>query len=287
MTFEEFNKLSKTDAEKLLLSCCGSQRWVSNMIDKMPFKDEHAVIKQAGDVWYNACNEADWMEAFTHHPKIGDVKSLATKFADTKHLAENEQSAVNEADEETLSGLVSANREYEAKFGFIFIVFATGKSAREMLQLIRSRMKNGLKGELKVAMGEQHKITVLRLQKIISKAKWNTMQSQITTHVLDTSAGHPGRNMNVKLMQYSDDTWEAIAQGITDKDGRVSNLLPSERTLKSGKYKMVFDTGSYFGAQKVTGFYPEVEIQFLVTDDKHYHVPLLINPFGYSTYRGS
>jgi hydroxyisourate hydrolase len=81
--------------------------------------------------------------------------------------------------------------------------------------------------------------------------------------------------------------WQTIAQGVTNIDGRIADLLPSQTLLASGNYKLVFDTGSYFASQKIKGFYPEVEIQFIVFDDTHYHVPLLINPFGYSTYRGS
>ena len=81
--------------------------------------------------------------------------------------------------------------------------------------------------------------------------------------------------------------WQTIAQGVTNKDGRIPDLLPPNRNLAIGNYKMVFETVNYFESIAVKGFYPEVEIQFTVFDDSHYHVPLLINPFGYSTYRGS
>ena len=81
--------------------------------------------------------------------------------------------------------------------------------------------------------------------------------------------------------------WESFAQGVTNSDGRVGDLLPAGKDLAPGNYMVVFETGHYFESQKIKGFYPEVEIQFTVFDDAHYHVPLLINPFGYSTYRGS
>jgi hydroxyisourate hydrolase len=111
--------------------------------------------------------------------------------------------------------------------------------------------------------------------------------SQLTTHVLDTSVGRPGKNISIKLQTETEGKWSTIAQGITNDDGRIPDLLAPERILPASNYKLVFDTEGYFQLQKVRGFYPAVEIQFSIADDQHYHVPLLINPFGYSTYRGS
>ena len=111
--------------------------------------------------------------------------------------------------------------------------------------------------------------------------------SQVTTHVLDTSIGKPGKNISIRLKQQTNGAWTTLCQGITNADGRIGDLLPQNRNIKPGDYKMNFDTGSYFESNKVEGFYPSVEIDFTVFDDSHYHVPLLINPFGYSTYRGS
>lgn len=288
MTLKEFNNLSKEEAGTQLAACCGSSKWKEGMMKKFPFVNGMTLFDNAQDIWYAACNEADWLEAFTHHPKIGDVKSLTEKFASTKHLAGNEQAGVNEASPETIHELVKGNREYEAKFGFIFIVCATGKSANEMLRLLKDRLKNSLREELSIAMGEQYKITILRLQQILDKANWQKLPiSQLTTHVLDTAIGKPGQDITIRLKQFSNGIWETFAQGVTNADGRIADLLPPGRIIEGGNYKIVFETGNYFATQKIKGFYPEVEIQFTVFDDKHYHVPLLINPFGYSTYRGS
>ena len=111
--------------------------------------------------------------------------------------------------------------------------------------------------------------------------------SQVTTHVLDTAAGKPGKDISIRLMKNENDNWVAIAQGITNADGRISDLLPAGKILSPGNYKILFNTGEYYKIQKVETFYPAVEILFTVFDDSHYHVPLLISPFGYSTYRGS
>ena len=113
--------------------------------------------------------------------------------------------------------------------------------------------------------------------------------SAITTHILDTSRGRPASGVPVKLEHQLDDgAWQPIGEGASDADGRAKELLPSGFALQGGVYRLTFDTGAYFAAQKVEGFYPEVTIVFTVRDPaQHYHVPLLLNPFGYSTYRGS
>ena len=112
--------------------------------------------------------------------------------------------------------------------------------------------------------------------------------SQITTHVLDTSSGKPAQKVPVKLEQPNGSSgWEVLGEGWTDTDGRISNLLPAERRLSPGIYRLTFDTGAYFSNAGIRTFYPEVKIVFETTDENHYHVPLLLNPYGYSTYRGS
>jgi 5-hydroxyisourate hydrolase/2-oxo-4-hydroxy-4-carboxy-5-ureidoimidazoline decarboxylase len=281
MTIKAFNKLSKTEKAKLLMSCCGSSAWVEMMINRSPFANEADLVDSAIAAWYNGCTSSDWLESFTHHPKIGDVKNLAKKFAG------KEQASVASASKKIITALANANKEYEAKFGFIFIVCATGRSASEMLRLLEDRLSNTIGEELHIAMGEQMKITILRLMKVVTDADWNLKSGQLTTHVLDTAIGAPGKDISVRLQMPVGGAWQTIAQAITNKDGRIGDLLPAQRNLAPGNYKLVFDTGSYFATKKIKGFYPEVEIQFTVFEDAHYHVPLLINPFGYSTYRGS
>jgi len=282
MTIKAFNKVNKEEKNKQLMSCCGSSNWVTLMMKQFPFTNEQDLVDAATDVWYNQCNSIDWLESFSQHPKIGDVKSLAKKFA------AKEQASVAAATKKTITALANANAAYEAKFGFIFIVCATGKSATEMLHLLEDRLSNSIGEELHIAMGEQMKITILRFQKIISEGDWSFLKpGQLTTHVLNTAVGLPGKDISIRLQIPVNGVWQTIAQGVTNSDGRIADLLPPQKNLAHGNYKLVFDTGSYFAAQKIKSFYPEVEIQFIVFDNAHYHVPLLINPFGYSTYRGS
>ena len=111
--------------------------------------------------------------------------------------------------------------------------------------------------------------------------------SQITTHILDTSKGKPAPDVTIILYQGGNDAWTEVARGITNKDGRIANLLIEEQVLPQGTYKMRFETKDYFDQQQVSTFYPYIEIIFDITSSAHYHIPLLLNPFGYSTYRGS
>jgi 5-hydroxyisourate hydrolase len=115
------------------------------------------------------------------------------------------------------------------------------------------------------------------------------MRSAITTHVLDTASGRPAAGVHVLLerMQSHDD-WQPVGKGVTDGDGRIRTLVPEGRPLTIGVYRLVFDTGSYFDAKAIRTFYPHIVVTFEVAAaDSHYHVPLLLSPFGYSTYRGS
>jgi hydroxyisourate hydrolase len=112
--------------------------------------------------------------------------------------------------------------------------------------------------------------------------------SAITTHILDTSIGKPAQNVSIVLEKpNADGTWSLLGKGQTNADGRLPGLLADDVKLQAGIYRLVFDTASYFKAQGVKAFYPSVTIVFQTTDQSHYHVPLLLNPYGYSTYRGS
>jgi 5-hydroxyisourate hydrolase len=111
--------------------------------------------------------------------------------------------------------------------------------------------------------------------------------SQLTTHILDTTKGKPAQGVTIILYQGQNDNWKELARGITNADGRIPDLLKKDTVLQHGIYKMRFETKDYFDRDRITTFYPYVEIIFDITSGEHYHIPLLLNPFGYSTYRGS
>ena len=288
MTLNEFNKLAKQNAVNALEKCCVSKCWIQHMIEHMPFASANELILKTAKIWYDQCRELDWQAAFEGHPKIGDIASLKKKFTNTKNWAANEQSNIAKADENILKALVKANNDYLNKFGYIFIVSASSKSAREMLSIINIRLENTKENELHVAMGEQHKITAIRLAKLIDDLKATAdLRSYITTHVLDTTTGIPGKGIQITLNGFTDSVWKPITAGVTNIDGRIADLLPPGKKLDAGAYQLVFNTADYYSNQQQEGFYPEVAIQFIISDHDHYHVPLLLNPCGYTTYRGS
>ncbi|SFQ61598.1 2-oxo-4-hydroxy-4-carboxy-5-ureidoimidazoline decarboxylase [Hymenobacter arizonensis] len=168
MNILELNRLEKSALTEALSKCCGSTAWVENMLAIFPVANAETLMAEAKTQW-NKLSETDWREAFTHHPKIGgNVAALREKFASTSTWAEGEQASVKQASQATLEALTAGNTEYEQKFGYIFIVCATGKSAEEMLALLQARLPNKPEDEILIAMGEQDKITHIRLEKLLA-----------------------------------------------------------------------------------------------------------------------
>lgn len=167
MTIEELNNLPTDKVCEAFLKCCGSTSYAKQLASKSPFKNKEELLIISDSIWAT-CSPKDGLEAFTHHPKIGDIKSLEMKFASTKEWAGGEQAGVNTATHNTLVALAEGNEAYLNKFGYIFIVCATGKTADEMLALLNVRLKNDTETEIKIAMNEQNKITHLRLEKLIA-----------------------------------------------------------------------------------------------------------------------
>jgi 2-oxo-4-hydroxy-4-carboxy-5-ureidoimidazoline decarboxylase len=160
---QEIDTADSDKARAMLTRACGSTRWVDRMLARRPFKADARLLFAARNEWFGL-TEADWLEAFSHHPKIGDRASLAARFPATHDLSSKEQAGVGAAGEDLLTALADANEAYFQRFGFIFIVCATGKSAEEMLALLQSRLGNERAAELRIAAEEQAKITALRLQ---------------------------------------------------------------------------------------------------------------------------
>lgn len=163
---ERLNQLDDAEAVQELLKCCGSQNWAKRMAESRPFQTVAELNSRAADLWWSL-DSADWLEAFRSHPKIGEKKAANSLSAQAESWAGQEQSSVATASEQILSDLASLNTEYEDKFGFIYIVCATGKSPEELLALLKSRLVNQPNDELRIAANEQSKITEIRLKKLL------------------------------------------------------------------------------------------------------------------------
>jgi allantoicase len=163
---DALNAQSHEEAVATLMRCCGSTRWATRMAAARPFSGWTELHGMAEWLWWQL-DDADWSEAFTHHPKIGaDPAQLREKFAATADWSDSEQAGLAEADEETISRLAQGNQAYDDRFGFIFIVCASGLSAAEMLTRLEARLPHKPENEIRIAAGEQVKITALRLDKL-------------------------------------------------------------------------------------------------------------------------
>jgi 2-oxo-4-hydroxy-4-carboxy-5-ureidoimidazoline decarboxylase len=177
MTLGEVNALDAAAAARELLRCCGSTRWAEKMTAARPFVTVDAMMIASDAIW-SALDRADWLEAFGAHPKIGTDARLTPRtpaLPEREALAERswsaqEQAGVASATDDVLDRLAAKNREYEARFGYIFIVCATGKSAAEMLRMLEQRLTHDPDTELRAAAGEQRQITRLRLAKLLGVA---------------------------------------------------------------------------------------------------------------------
>jgi OHCU decarboxylase len=166
VNLQQLNQVSQATAQTTFLSCCGSRRWANKMAVARPFADVFALLDQAEEIWQNL-DAQDWLEAFAAHPKIGAKKAASHQTAQSADWSKSEQSGTENTDDSVRNELQEANHLYENKFGFIFIVCATGKSAEEMLSLCKQRSNNLLDEEIKVAADEQRKITEIRLKKLL------------------------------------------------------------------------------------------------------------------------
>ncbi len=163
---ERLNSLPPDQAEAEFRKCCGSTSWAASMTAARPFKNIEEMVTTADRIWWSL-ESHDWLEAFDSHPKIGEKKAAATVARESLSWSEAEQSGTRESAQPTMEELAELNRQYEEKFGFIYIVCATGKSAEEMLSILRDRLENDRATELRNAATEQAKITTLRLNKLI------------------------------------------------------------------------------------------------------------------------
>ena len=157
------NALGVDAARAALRAACGAERWVARMLERRPFASDQELLSAAADEWQSSSVD-DYLEAFSHHPQIGeDLAALELRFASTSSLSKREQSGVEAAPRATLLALSAANRAYRERFGFIFIICATGKTAGEMLAALEARSLNERGVEIALAAAEQAKITRLRL----------------------------------------------------------------------------------------------------------------------------
>jgi OHCU decarboxylase len=165
---DTLNSLPQRVCSAELLKCCGSARWAERMAAQRPFDGINSMLESADKIWWELDAE-DWLEAFSHHPKIGEKKAAVVQSTEAARWSEQEQSGASTVAEETRAELLALNHAYEERFGFIFIVCATGRTSEELLALLKERLHNDTETELGIAAEEQRRITHLRLRKLLEQ----------------------------------------------------------------------------------------------------------------------
>ena len=170
LTVAELDELARGDAEQALEACCGARAWIAGMLARRPFGSFAAVLRASDEV-ARQLSAADWLEAFAHHPRIGEQRAAAAVPARASAWSSSEQASAATAPPDVAGALAAANREYEEQFGFIFLICASGRSADEILAALEARLDNDRETELRVAAEEQQKITRLRLARLLTSGR--------------------------------------------------------------------------------------------------------------------
>ncbi|WP_171169494.1 2-oxo-4-hydroxy-4-carboxy-5-ureidoimidazoline decarboxylase [Streptomyces sp. I05A-00742] len=277
-----FNAAEDGAARAALLEVCASSAWVAALLARRPYPDAEALFA-ASDAAVAALDAAGLAEAADGHPPIG-------RPAPDDSVSAREQRGMADAPADLAAEMRELNHAYREKFGHIFLVCAAGLTADELREALRQRIGNSPDSERDVVRRELGRINRLRLARLVAAASDGEAApagATVSTHVLDTAAGRPAAGVTVTLAVRSQGAWTALAASETDGDGRCTDLpaLPGDVTHA----QLLFEVGPHLSREGAGGaaFFPEVTAAFAVAPGEHYHVPLLLSPFGYSVYRGS
>lgn len=287
MHLDEFNRADAATARAAALVWAAIPAWADALVAKRPFASTDALAATAAEL-ARSWTRTDLDAALAHHPRIGERATGSTAEA---AASRTEQASMTTASSDTSTRLATGNAAYEERFGRVFLIRAAGRSPEQMLAELERRLNNDDDTEAAEAIAQLAEIAVLRARRDTSREN-AIMSSHLTTHVLDAATGLPAHGVGVVLAKASGDAVVAevpgavIAHGKTGEDGRLT--LGPER-LAPGHYVLTFLTGEYFADQDIDAFFPFVTVAFTVRDNSaaHYHVPLLLSPFAYTTYRGS
>jgi 2-oxo-4-hydroxy-4-carboxy-5-ureidoimidazoline decarboxylase len=264
LTVTDFNQLDRDAAVDLLVSCCPSTGWAASVADARPFDDLEGLLATAERLW-TLQPDAERLEAIEAHPPIGGLSAASSR-------ERQEQAGAAHADLSTREALAARGEDYRERFGFVFLTDASGRDAADMLAELRTRLANTAEQERANAEDGQRRIMRRRLRRAIIRLA----PLLVSTHVLDTAAGAPAAGVTVTISQSDDQhEWTTVDTRTTDASGRVEGVeVPG-----GGWVRLSFATaGEFFG---------DIVVTFAAGDRERAHVPLLLAPYGYSTYLGT
>lgn len=264
MTLTGFNQLDREDAVALLESCCPSTEWATSVADARPFDDADGLLAEAERLW-RLRPDAERLEAIRAHPAIGALSAATAG-------ERREQAGAAHADPSTREALAALNQDYRERFGFVFLTDASGRDVADMLAELRTRLAGTAEQER--ANAEEHQWRIMRRR--LRRAIIGPAPLLVSTHVLDTAAGAPGTGVEVTISRSDDrQEWTDVDTRATNESGRVEGVdVPG-----GGWIRLTFATGGEF--------FGDIAVTFAAGDRERAHVPLLLAPYGYSTYLGT
>lgn len=264
-SLEHFNSLSDAQAQQVLATFCKSEPWQEAMLAGRPYETVQSMVTMAQDLW-SLTDAASLTEALSEERILGDRQALIQLFQEA-----------TAADKQTILDIDQLNGQYEAKFGFPFVLSLVSMTPDAVLAALKSRVLNHRGDEFDTAASELAILIARRIQQGVHEQEPN-----ISIAVVDTATGIPVFGLSMALF---DAKGKKLAACKTDAAGRVDNWGQPVR-VEVGEYWLKFDTGSYYASKGLSCFHPSISIHFSVTDDTAvYHIPLWVSPFGYSTCR--
>lgn len=269
----------------VLRDCLDVPRWTSAVLAA---QGDAAGMLSAAAAAADPLTPGEVHRAMAAHPPLGGAPHVARD-----RSARADQAGISGADPSWTQRMADANRAYQERFGHVFVIRASGRSQGEILAEIERRMQLDEAEELAETGRQLREIGLVRLRRALAEhpplvvgATASSPRSLVTTHVLDTARGRPAAGIPVTLEKWHDGEWIVLDRGSTDADGRIGRLGPTR--MDDAVLRLGFFLRDYLTGTDQPVFFPEAQVTFIVSgQDEHYHVPLLLSPFGWQTYRGS
>lgn len=291
VTLEHLNKASQPEFVRALGEVYENSPWVPEQAYAMrPFKNAGALF-DAMAAAAAAASEAEKLELIRGHPDLAGRAALADDLTESSK-AEQGALGLNRLSADEFARFEQLNAAYTKKFGFPFVICVRRQTRDAIIQSFERRLNNDRAVEAKTALKEIDLIARLRLVQFMRDAEIAGINGQLSTHVLDTQAGKPAAGIRVELYEVGASATSLLTETVTNADGRTDEPLIAGAPLRIGQYELRFHVGDYFAKRNANlpqpAFLDVVPIRFAIAEPEgHYHVPLLVTPWSYSTYRGS
>jgi 2-oxo-4-hydroxy-4-carboxy-5-ureidoimidazoline decarboxylase len=291
VSFEHLNQAAKPEFVHALGEVYENSPWVAERaFARKPFASVAALFDAMAAAVAAASNE-EKLELVRSHPDLAGRAALADDLTPSSR-AEQGALGLNRLSRDELARFEKLNEAYAEKFGFPFVICVRRQTRDALLSEFERRLRNSPESELAAALKEVDLIARLRINQFVTGGEIEGINGRLSTHVLDTHAGRPAEGVRVELYEIGASAYSLLVEAVTNADGRTDEPLISGTPLRVGAYEIQFHVGAYFAARQIPlprpAFLGVVPVRFAIAEPEgHYHVPLLVTPWSYTTYRGS